>query len=93
MEVCDIDAGSSVDACISPGEVMAAEVEDRVCVCQAGRRGWSEMDSSCVRFPQANEKGKTTDTSARVLQADPLVTCECLCAWRQVWQKDFSGYS
>lgn len=52
---------------------MAAVVEDRVCACQAGRLGWSEMDSSRVRFPQANEeKGKTTDTSARVLQADAI---------------------
>ena len=52
---------------------MAAAVEDRLCACQADRVGWSEMDPSHARFPQADaEKEKTTHTPARVLQADPV---------------------
>lgn len=45
---------------------MAAVAEDGVCACQTGRIGWSEMDPSRARFPQADgEKGKTTDYTCK----------------------------
>lgn len=62
MEESDTDAGSCVSVCIR-----------LVRSCQAGRVGWNELDPSHERLPLADEgKGKTTGTSARVLQAHPM---------------------